>query len=155
MAALLSREPATRESRAACTRAISDRRSALSIALVTGSSTGIGLATAVTLARVGHKVYATMRNPEKGGVEITGIAQAGAVEDMPLSEFRQVMETNFFGALRCIQAVLPAMRERRSGCIVNVTSVAGRIAVGAQAAYSGSKWALEALSESLAAEVRA
>jgi NAD(P)-dependent dehydrogenase (short-subunit alcohol dehydrogenase family) len=167
----------------------------LSIALVTGSSTGIGLATAVTLARAGHTVFATMRNPAKGAAEITGIAQAerlpltvlqldvdsdesvraafsnagpidalvnnagigpmGAVEDMPVSEFKEVMETNFFGALRCIQAVLPGMRERRSGCIVNVTSVAGQIAVGAQGAYSASKWALEALSESLACEVRA
>jgi NAD(P)-dependent dehydrogenase (short-subunit alcohol dehydrogenase family) len=88
-------------------------------------------------------------------VNNAGVGGHGSVEEMPLAEFRRVMETNFFGALRCIQAVLPAMRQRRSGCIINVTSVAGRIAGGAQGAYSASKWALEALSESLASEVKA
>jgi NAD(P)-dependent dehydrogenase (short-subunit alcohol dehydrogenase family) len=167
----------------------------LSTALVTGSSTGIGLATAVTLARAGHTVYATMRNPAAGAAEIAAIAQAeglplkilpldvnrdasvretfaqagaidvlvnnagvgghGSVEEWPLEDFRAVMETNFFGALRCIKAVLPAMRERRSGLIVNVTSVNGRLAGGASGAYASSKWALEALSESLACEVAA
>src|SRR3954471_16895958 len=82
MAALSSREPATQDSRAAFTRATSDRRRRLPIALVTGSSTGIGLATAVTLARAGHTVYATMRNPAKGSAEIAGIAQA---ENLPIT----------------------------------------------------------------------
>jgi len=52
-------------------------------------------------------------------------------------------EANFFGALRCIKAVLPGMRERRHGCIVNVTSIAGRIAIAPAAPYAASKWALE------------
>ncbi len=69
--------------------------------------------------------------------------------------FRDVMETNFFGALRCIKAVLPGMRERRHGCIVNITSVAGRLAVAPAAAYAASKWAFEALSECLAQEMKA
>jgi NAD(P)-dependent dehydrogenase (short-subunit alcohol dehydrogenase family) len=88
-------------------------------------------------------------------VNNAGIAELGAVEDLPLDVFRRTMETNYFGALRCIQAVLPSMRERRSGCIVNVTSVAGRISAGGHGSYSASKDALEALSEALAQEVKA
>jgi NAD(P)-dependent dehydrogenase (short-subunit alcohol dehydrogenase family) len=170
----------------------------MAIAVVTGSSTGIGQATAATLARAGHTVYATMRNPKTGGehlhavaareklslhfaaldvdsdesvratfakifseagridvlVNNAGIGQIGAVEEMPISAFRAVMETNYFGALRCIQAVVPGMRERRSGCIVNITSVAGRFSSAPQAAYSSSKFALEALSECLAQEMK-
>ena len=88
-------------------------------------------------------------------VNNAGVGVHGSVEELPLAEFRRAMETNFFGALRCIQAVLPGMRERRSGCIVNVTSVAGRIANAPQAPYAASKWALEAASEALAQEMKA
>ena len=165
--------------------------------LVTGTSTGIGFATALELGRAGHSVYATMRNPgrapqlgetvakEKLPVKIlvmdvdsdssvtetvasiqaqggridvlvnnAGIERTGAVEELPLEAFRATMETNYFGALRCIQAVLPRMRERGSGCIINVASVAGRIASSPFAPYTASKWALEALSEALAQEVK-
>jgi NAD(P)-dependent dehydrogenase (short-subunit alcohol dehydrogenase family) len=87
-------------------------------------------------------------------VNNAGIGVHGSVEELPLPEFRRVMETNFFGALRCIQAVVPGMRERRHGCIVNVTSVAGRFSAAPQAPYSSSKWALEAASEALAQEVK-
>ena len=72
-----------------------------------------------------------------------------------METFRSVMETNFFGALRCIKTVVPDMRERRTGTIINVTSVAGRLASAGHSAYSASKWALEALSESLAQELKA
>jgi NAD(P)-dependent dehydrogenase (short-subunit alcohol dehydrogenase family) len=87
-------------------------------------------------------------------VNNAGVGVHGPVEELPLSEFRRAMETNFFGALRCIQAVAPGMRERRHGCIVNVTSVAGRISSAPQAPYAASKWALEAASEALAQEMR-
>jgi len=87
-------------------------------------------------------------------VNNAGIERAGSIEDLPLSEFRAIMETNYFGALRCIQAVLPYMRQRRSGCIINISSVAGRISCSPLTPYMSSKWALEALSEALAGEMK-
>ena len=87
-------------------------------------------------------------------VNNAGVERAGSVEELPLAEFRAVMETNYFGALRCIQALVPSMRQRRSGCIINVTSVAGRLASPPLAPYTASKWALEALSEALAGEMK-
>lgn len=87
-------------------------------------------------------------------VNNAGIEAVGSVEEIPLSRFRAVMETNYFGALRTIQAVLPEMRQRRSGCIINVSSVAGRIALPPMTSYCASKWALEALSEGLAGEMK-
>src|SRR4030095_656804 len=83
-----------------------------------------------------------------------GVEGSGSVEELPLSEFRRIMETNYFGALRCIQAVLPEMRKRRSGCIINIASVAGRIASAPLTGYAASKFALEALSEGLAQEAK-
>jgi NAD(P)-dependent dehydrogenase (short-subunit alcohol dehydrogenase family) len=170
----------------------------MTIALVTGTSSGIGLATAVTLARSGHTVIATMRNLESAGelqkivaaeklpvslavldvdddasvesglgrvlaehgrldvlVNNAGIGGGGSVEESSTARFREVMETNFFGALRCIKAVVPGMRERRHGCIINVTSISGRLAMAPAAAYCASKFALEALSECLAQEMKA
>src|SRR5271169_4634730 len=87
-------------------------------------------------------------------VNNAGVERAGSVEELPFAEFRAVMETNYFGALRCIQALVPQMRQRRRGCIINVTSVAGRLASPPLAPYTASKWALEALSEALAGEMK-
>ena len=87
-------------------------------------------------------------------VNNAGIYSINAVEDENLDQFRRVMETNYFGAVRCIKQVLPVMRKRGSGCIINVTSIAGRVAFPASSAYSASKFALEAFSESLAQEVK-
>jgi NAD(P)-dependent dehydrogenase (short-subunit alcohol dehydrogenase family) len=83
-----------------------------------------------------------------------GIQRSGSVEELPLGDVRSIMETNYFGALRCIQAVVEPMRVRRSGCIVNVSSGGGRYSHPPFAAYSASKWALEALSEALAGELK-
>src|SRR6266436_5873963 len=87
-------------------------------------------------------------------VNNAGVERHGSIEELPMEAFRSTMETNYFGALRCIRAVLPGMRERRSGCIVNVTSVAGRLATAPMAPYTASKFALEALSEVLAQEMK-
>jgi NAD(P)-dependent dehydrogenase (short-subunit alcohol dehydrogenase family) len=87
-------------------------------------------------------------------VNNAGVERAGSVEELPLADFKAVMETNYFGAIRCIQALVPHMRKRRSGCIINVTSVAGRISSAPLAPYTSSKWALEALSEALAGEMK-
>lgn len=87
-------------------------------------------------------------------VNNAGVERAGSVEEMPLAEFRAVMETNYFGAIRCIQAVIAGMRVRRSGCIINVTSVGGRLSSPPLTPYNASKWALEALSEGLAGEMK-
>jgi NAD(P)-dependent dehydrogenase (short-subunit alcohol dehydrogenase family) len=165
--------------------------------LITGTSSGIGLASALELGRAGHKVYATMRNPARApqlgeqasterlpisilamdvdsdqsvadcfaaihrqGEQIdvlvnnAGIERHGSVEELPMEDFRATMETNYFGALRCIRQIVGRMRERRSGCIINVSSVAGRIAGLSLTAYMASKFALEALSEGLAGELK-
>lgn len=171
----------------------------MAIALVTGGSSGIGLATAVSLARRGHEVIATMRNLKRAAdllkivesdnlpisvaeldvnsdtsvdrsisgllakhgyidvlVNNAGVGGGGcSIEELPLEIFREIMETNYFGALRCIKALVPSMRARRSGCIINVTSIAGRMAIAPAASYAASKWALEALSECLAQEMKA
>src|SRR5438067_5373420 len=164
--------------------------------VVTDASRGIGLATALELARAGHEVVATMRNPLRspelaelaaqenlsigietmdvdsdgsvsdafariqadGPVDVlvnnAGVERLGAVEETALAEFRACMETNYFGVIRCVQAVVPQMRERRSGLIINIASVAGKISLAPMAAYSATKYALEALSEALAQELR-
>jgi NAD(P)-dependent dehydrogenase (short-subunit alcohol dehydrogenase family) len=83
-----------------------------------------------------------------------GIARRGSVEELAISEFQALMETNYIGAVRCIQAVMPEMRRRKGGCIINVSSVGGRIASPPLTAYAASKWALEAMSEGLAQEAK-
>ncbi len=168
------------------------------IAVVTGSSSGIGLVTSVELARNGYRVIATMRDlgrngrleeaAQKAGVlerlelrrlDITeidsldeavgrivsdhgridvlvnnaGFSSGGFVEDMTLAELRHQMETNFFGNVAMTKAVLPVMRKQRSGHILQITSVAGRMAPPLLGAYTASKFALEGWSEALRIEV--
>ena len=170
----------------------------MTVTLVTGTSTGIGAATALHLAREGHTVYASMRTPDVSGDALRGAAEeerldlevikldvddsasvasavgsviensgridvlvnnAGvlkltSVEEVSLEEAKAVFETNVFGALRMMQAVLPGMRERESGTIVNISSVAGLLVSAGHGIYAATKYALEALSEAVAIETR-
>jgi len=86
-------------------------------------------------------------------VNNAGIGWNSTTEDIDIDAAKLAFETNYWGVIRCLQAVLPGMRERGDGHVVNISSIAGRIAAIGQVPYSGSKWALEALSEGLAQEV--
>jgi NAD(P)-dependent dehydrogenase (short-subunit alcohol dehydrogenase family) len=86
-------------------------------------------------------------------VNNAGVGGNAVAEECPTSYYLDVMNVNLCGAVRCSQQVLPGMRERRRGAIVNITSIAGRIAALAQTAYVTSKWALEGLSEGMAQEL--
>jgi NAD(P)-dependent dehydrogenase (short-subunit alcohol dehydrogenase family) len=86
-------------------------------------------------------------------VNNAGIGGNAVAEECPTDLYLSVMNVNLCGAVRCLQAVLPQMRERGSGAIVNISSVAGRIAAIAQSPYVASKWAFEGLSEGLAQEL--
>lgn len=168
----------------------------LPVSVVTGANSGIGRATAIHLASVGHRVIGTVRSIDKAtklntmaaeaGVEVelvvadvasdesvaagfaeiferagrvdhlvnnAGVGGNAVAEECPSELYLDVMNVNLCGATRCTQQVLPQMRERGSGTIVNITSVAGRIAALAQSPYVASKWALEGLSEGLAQEL--
>ncbi len=103
-----------------------------------------------------HAGFATVHD-EAGRVDVlvnnAGVGGNGVVEEAPVERYAEVMNVNLFGALRCLKAVLPGMRQRRTGNIVNITSVAGRFASPAQAPYVASKWAFEGVSEELAHEL--
>ncbi|MEO3805386.1 SDR family NAD(P)-dependent oxidoreductase [Nonomuraea sp. B1E8] len=88
-------------------------------------------------------------------VNNAGFTQVGAVEELSEQELRDQMETNLFGAVWVIQAALPHLREQRSGHIIQLSSVAGIVAMPLVGAYHASKWALEGLNEALAGEVAA
>jgi NAD(P)-dependent dehydrogenase (short-subunit alcohol dehydrogenase family) len=87
-------------------------------------------------------------------VNNAGIERAGSIEESPIDDFRDTMETNYIGVVRCVKAVVPQMRKRRAGTIINISSVAGSFSHPPMTAYCASKWALEAFSESLACEMK-
>ncbi|MDH5568370.1 MAG: SDR family oxidoreductase [Nitrosopumilus sp.] len=166
------------------------------VALVTGSSSGIGLESALALARDGYKTFASMRDIKKSGeleqaakkenlsIEIiqldvdkeesiisaikkivsdcgridvlinnAGYGQFGCTEDVSVNDFRKQFETNFFSIVKIIQEISPIMRKQKSGNIINISSVAGRMGLPGSPAYISSKFALEGLGECLRYEL--
>jgi NAD(P)-dependent dehydrogenase (short-subunit alcohol dehydrogenase family) len=170
----------------------------MSVVLITGCSSGIGLEAALAFARKGDTVYASMRNPQKatrlleqakadgltvevvtldvndddsvaqavasiekthGAIDVVvnnaGVGFSGSVETIEPDRAKSIMDTNFWGAVRVTRAALPKMREKGSGIVINVTSVAGRVpGTPYQGFYAASKHALNALSEAMYWEVQ-
>lgn len=161
------------------------------VALVTGSASGIGLATVQVLKQAGFTVYASARRSESleklqkqgfntvqldvtddasmkeavrhiveqhGAVDVlvnnAGYGQNGPVEALLLADIRRQFETNVFGLVRMSQLVLPEMRCKGWGRIINIGSIGGTFSTPGAGAYHASKYAVEALSDSLRGEVR-
>ena len=166
------------------------------VAIVTGSSTGIGFETALLLARSGYQTYATMRDTKKSA-RLTEIAKSenlpliiaqldvnsdksvkdgidkiysekeridvivnnagyglfSPIEELTLDQIKEQFETNFFGAIRIMHAVIPIMRKQRAGTIVNLSSLVGRVGLPLSSAYVATKFALEGLTESVRYEL--
>ena len=162
--------------------------------LITGVSSGFGLAFSQAALAAGHTVVGTVRREdaraafealhpqraralvldvtdfaaipsavagierEVGALDVlvnnAGYGHEGTLEESPLEELRRQFDVNVFGAVAMIKAVLPGMRQRRAGHIVNVTSMGGFITLPGISYYCGSKFALEGISESLAQEVK-
>ena len=163
--------------------------------LITGASTGFGRDTAETLARAGHTVFASMRDPRgknrehaqalsKQGIQVieldvsndtsvdqavkevlararridvlvnnAGVASAGVTEAFTPDQAKVVFNTNVVGLLRTIRSVLPAMRKQHDGLIINIGSILGRVTFPFFGIYGASKFAVEALTDSLRYEV--
>nr|WP_294894435.1 SDR family oxidoreductase [uncultured Pedobacter sp.] len=163
------------------------------VALITGTSTGLGLETSIALAKAGYKVYATMRNLEKkevlksraddgslsveileldvskeesikgcieniiaieGKIDVL-VNNAGAgflkpSEQTSDKELQQITDVNYFGTVRCTNAVLPYMRNAKSGHIVNISSVGGLVGQPFNEIYCAAKFAVEGYTEALA-----
>ncbi|BFM06110.1 oxidoreductase [Halioxenophilus aromaticivorans] len=87
-------------------------------------------------------------------VNNAGYGYTGAIEEIPLAEMRALFDVNLFGAIALIQAVLPAMRSRRAGLIINVSSVSGLAPWAGSAIYGASKFAMECIGRTLRDEVK-
>lgn len=100
-----------------------------------------------------NKITSQTNNKLDVLVNNAGYGQFGCVEDVPLSDFKKQFETNFFSVVRLIQQVAPIMRKQKSGTIINLSSIAGRIGLPGSSAYISSKFALEGLTECLRYEL--
>jgi len=109
------------------------------------SGASIKAATDAILSRTGNKLDAVVHN--------AGVAAAGALEDVPESELRRVMETNFFGVVELTRALLPTFRGQGRGRIVIVSSEAAFMGQPTNSIYCASKWALEGWAEAIAYEL--
>lgn len=93
-----------------------------------------------------------------GGIDVVinnaGVGILGPLEEIPTDEIRNNFETNLFGPIEMMKAVLPKMREQRSGLIINITSIAGYMGLPYRSIYSASKGALELVTEALRMEVK-
>ena len=166
------------------------------IALVTGCSSGIGLQTAIDLAKNGYTTYASMRNLDKKDkleaaalkadvkvniiqldvtkddsvskaveqiknehkridvlVNNAGYGMFGSIEGTSMEEFKEQIDTDFFGAVRTTKEIIPIMREQGEGFIINISSVAGFMGFPIVPAYVCSKFALEGFTECLRHEL--
>ena len=108
-------------------------------------------------AHATHKTFVESVLADYGRIDLlvnnAGFAMAGFVEDLTLEEYRRQFETNFFGMVSLTKEVLPAMRQQRSGRIVNISSIAGRTGTPAMSAYNASKFAMEGYTEALRLEM--
>lgn len=123
---------------------LADLPAALKLALDVTQPTSIAQALECTLARF-DRLDVLVNN--------AGYARVGALEEVPLDSVQQMFDVNVFGVLRMIQAVVPHMRRQGGGRIINVGSIAGKLATPVNGPYSATKFALEALSDALRLEL--
>jgi len=169
--------------------------------VITGASTGFGKLTVQTLAKDGHKVFATMRGvegknkeyandiknwalqhkldvhvveldvtsdtsvneaakkilAEAGQIDVVvnnaGVYSGGIDETFSVQDYKNIFDVNVFGVLRVNGAFLPSMRQHSNGLFVQISSLMGRFVIPFSAVYTSSKWAVEAIAESLRYEL--